>query len=100
MTPRIACLSAALFLAGCSGLPSMHSLLTFDRDEEAAPAPMAQADAVAAPAPAPAAAQPDNWCNSVAANARAQAAANGFDAATQDRMTQNALRQCVAMNQN
>ena len=97
MTPRIACLSAALFLAGCSGLPSMHSLLTFDRDEEAAPAPMAQAEAVAAPAPIPAA--PDDWCNRVAANARASAAADGFDTATQDRMMQSAQRQCLAMTQ-
>ena len=100
MTPRIACLSAALLLSGCSGLPSMHSLLTFDRDEDAGAVPMAQAAAVAMPAPAPAAAAPDDWCAKVAANARAEAAARGFDAATQDRMTQTAQRQCVAMNQN
>ena len=97
MTPRIVCLSAALLLSGCSSLPSMHSLLTFDRDEEAEAIPVAQAAPAAMPA---AAAQPENWCNGVAANARADAAAKGFDAATQDRMTQNALRQCVAMSQN
>ena len=95
MTPRIFCLSASLLLAGCSGLPSMHSLLTFDSDAGAVP--VAEAQAAAAPAPVPA--QPDNWCSNVAANARADAASNGFDAATQDRMMQNSLRQCVAMTQ-
>jgi hypothetical protein len=95
MTPRIFCLSASLLLAGCSGLPSMHSLLTFDSDSDAVP--VAETQAAAAPAPVPA--KPDNWCSNVAANARADAASNGFDAATQDRMMQNSLRQCVAMTQ-
>jgi hypothetical protein len=93
MTPRIFCLSVSLLLAGCSSLPSMHSLLTFDADD--APASVAAAQPAAAPAPV--AAQPDNWCNSVAANRRAAAAAHGFDAASQDRMMRNTLRQCVAM---
>lgn len=97
MTPRIFCLSASLLLAGCSGLPSMHSLLTFDSDSDAGAIPVAEAQAAAAPAPVPA--KPDNWCSNVAANARADAASNGFDAATQDRMMQNSLRQCVAMTQ-
>jgi hypothetical protein len=95
MTPRIFCLSASLLLAGCSGLPSMDSLLTFDSDD----APPAIAEAQPAAVPAPAASQPDNWCTKVAANRRAAAAADGFDAATQDRMMQNSLRQCVVMTQ-
>ncbi len=97
MTPRIFCLSASLLLAGCSSLPSMHSLLTFDSDSDAGAVPVAETQAAAAPAPVPA--RPDNWCSGVAANARAAAASNGFDAATQDRMMQNSLRQCVAMTQ-
>lgn len=97
MTPRIVCLSAALLLSGCSSLPSMHSLLTFDHDEEAQAMPGADAAIVAVPAAAPAAAMPDDWCNRVAADARASAAADGFDTATQDRMAQSAQRQCLAM---
>lgn len=90
-------LAAVLFLtAGCSSLPSMHSLLTFDQDEQ----PDETMAAAPAPVPVPAAAaQPDDWCTRVAANTRAQAAADGFDPATQNRMTQQSQRQCLEMGQ-
>ena len=45
----------------------------------------------------PAAAQPSDWCQRIAIDARDQAAASGFDAATQLRMTQQAFQQCTAM---
>jgi hypothetical protein len=91
-----------LFAAGCSSLPSLpslHSLVPFDRDP---PDPVVVAAAPpAVPAPPPpaqaAAGQPDEWCMRVAANDRAQAAANGFDTATQDRMTVQSYRQCATL---
>lgn len=87
-----------LCAAGCSSLPSLHSLLSFDRDQPDPVVAAAAAPVPVAPPPAtPAAAQPDEWCMRVAANDRAQAAANGFDTATQDRMTVQSYRQCAAL---
>jgi hypothetical protein len=86
---RFSGLCAALLLtAGCS---SLHNFLGSDPDS----GPPAMAE-TAAPAPPPA--QPADWCNRVAANARAQAAADGFDQATQERLTQQSLRQCATMD--
>jgi len=96
MSFRLSGLAAlCLFAAGCS---SMHSLLAFDRPPPApivAAAPVAVAPVPAAPEPA--AARPDEWCVRVAANDRAQAGANGFNAATQDRMTLQSYQQCAAL---
>ena len=81
-----------LFTAGCSGLPSLHSLVTFDKDP-----PAAEPAAYVAPPPEPAA--PDDFCARAAADTHARAAADGFDTATQNRMTQQSFQQCVALNQ-
>jgi hypothetical protein len=92
MTFRIFGLCALfLFTAGCS---SVHSLLSFDK----APA-AAEPAAFAAPPPELAAPSPDDFCARVAASTHAQAAADGFDAATQTRMTQESFQQCAAMGQ-
>ena len=92
MSFRLFGLCAALFFtAGCSRLTGLfHS-----PDEDAPPPAMA---VTAEPAPMPETGTAD-WCTRVAANARAAAARDGFDAATQERMAQQTLRQCVAMTQ-
>jgi hypothetical protein len=83
-----------LFAAGCS---SVHGLLFFDRDRPDPVAAVAPAIPVA-PAPAePVSAQPDEWCMHVAANDRAQAVADGFDAATRDRVTLQSYQQCAML---
>ena len=93
MTFRILGFSALLlFTASCYGLPSLHSLVTFDKDP-----PAAEPAAYAAPLPEPAA--PDDFCSRAAADTRAKAAADGFDTATQNRMVQQSFQQCVAMGQ-
>ena len=90
MTFRIFGLCALLLLtAGCSDL---QSLLSFDK-EPAATEPVA----IVAPPPEPA--LPDDFCARAAASTHAQAAADGFDAATQTRMTQQSFQQCMAMSQ-
>jgi hypothetical protein len=92
MTFRIFGLCALLLLtAGCSDL---QSLLSFDKEPAAA-----EPVAIVAPPPEPAAALPDDFCARAAASTHAQAAADGFDAATQTRMTQQSFQQCVAMSQ-
>ena len=80
-----------LFAAGCSSLPSLHSLVSFDRDPPDPAVVAAAPPAVPAPPPPAqaAAGQPDEWCMRVAAN--------GFDAATQDRMTVQSYRQCATL---
>lgn len=99
MILRIFCVSATLLLAGCSDLPSLDSLLTFKDDGDAqtfgAAAPTDPGVVMAAaPAPAPA----DDWCKNAAANARNRASADGFDAATQDRLAAQIYRQCTAFS--
>ena len=74
----------------------MHSLLSYGGDEDVGAE--VSATAISEPAPAPVQALPaQDVCRGVAANTRARAAADGFDAATQDRMTQQSLTQCAAM---
>jgi hypothetical protein len=91
---NLSSLSMLVLLAGCG---SLRGLLEYP-GHDPAPVPVAAAAPAPAPAPAqPAAPQPDEWCLHVAANDRAQAAANGFDAATQDRVTAQSYRQCVAL---
>lgn len=89
----LTCLCALVLLCGCG---SLRGLLSYSGARQAPPA--APVAAVQAPPPAQAAApQPDEWCMRVAANERAQAASDGFDAATQDRVTLQSYRQCVAL---
>jgi len=76
-----------LFTAGCSSLPSLFTRA----------APVAAQPAPDSPAPVPATPPSDGWCQRIAANTRAQAAADGFDAATQERMSQQSFQQCTAM---
>jgi hypothetical protein len=93
MILRILGVSAALLLAGCSSVPSLHGLFAYDRDEEMqSPADPAMAVA-AAPVPAPA----EDWCKTSSTTTRDRAAADGFDAATQDRMAAQAYQQCVTL---
>jgi hypothetical protein len=91
---NLSCLSILVLLAGCG---SLRGLLEYP-EREPAPTPVArEAASVPVPVPAPAASQADEWCLHVAANERAQAAAGGFDAATQDRVTTQSYQQCVAL---
>ncbi len=84
----------ALLLPGVAGCSSMRGLLAFG---DAAPA---ETQVIAAPAATPADAPrlPVDWCQRVAAQARSTAAASGFDAATQERLAAQNLRQCMAMD--
>jgi len=75
----------ALFTAGCSGLDGMFSAPS--------PAPVAFEAPVASPAPIP-----DQFCEHVAENARAQALAAGFDAPTQERLRRQSLQQCAQLH--
>ena len=97
MNFRILGCAAALLLSGCSSLPSMDSLLTFNHDEAAQDA-FAPAAEVTAAAPVPAAPPAGDMCKNAAANARTQAAADGFDAATQDRMAQQGYVHCTLVS--
>jgi len=91
---RILGVSAALLLAGCSSVPSLHSLLTLDDDQQMqVPADPVISSVAAAPAPALA----DDWCKNVATNTRNRAGADGFDTPTQDRMALQAYQQCTAL---
>jgi hypothetical protein len=91
---RILGVSAALLLAGCSSLPSLDSLLTFDHDPEV----QASADPAVAPAATPPPAMGGDWCKTAATTARNRSAADGFDTATQETQAQQVYRQCVALN--
>lgn len=75
---RILGLSSVLLLAGCSSLPSLHGLFTYDRDEAVQVSAAPDAPAMTVPAPVPA----DDWCKTNAATARSRAVADGFDAPT------------------
>lgn len=77
----------AALCAGCSALPSLFAPANEDPDP-------ATAAAVAPPVPG---AQPpaEQFCARVAAGVQARAMADGFDAATQERMRQQAYRQCA-----
>ncbi|OJT95015.1 MAG: hypothetical protein BGN82_07595 [Alphaproteobacteria bacterium 65-7] len=94
-------LLCALLLAGCSDLERWTSFQRSDAPdmaEAAAPPPATQMSATqvqAAPAPL-AAQQPvlNPFCQSVAAQ---DAAGNGFDTATQQRMIQRSYAQCSAI---
>ena len=84
-----------LFLAaGCSGFSGADRL--FGSRPQAAAMPEEPAAIAAAPIPPPPA---DDFCARVAATARAKAVADGFDAATQERMRQQSFQQCAAMGQ-
>lgn len=94
-----------LLAAGCSAPP--YSLLRFDRQSTTQPAAAATQPAAAVAQPVAVPAQPaaapepppaDDWCARLAANTRARAAADGFDTATQERMTQQSFRQCAMLN--
>lgn len=82
-----------LLLATVSGCSSINRVLSFD---DPAPAPQ-QAE----PSPvAPPVAQTDaseQFCRRVSASSRADAAAGGFDAATQDRIALQNYQQCLAI---
>jgi hypothetical protein len=81
-------------VAGCAG---MGDLLAFNDGAPEAAQDAAQTDVTPVAAP-PAMGEPaPQWCQRVAAKARGDAAAGGFDAATQDRMAAQSYRQCLAM---
>jgi hypothetical protein len=80
-------------LAGCS---SVRGLLAFEDQTPPAAAEMDAAPADVAPAAAPADSMAQ-WCQRVAATARRDAAASGFDSATQERLAAQNYRQCLAM---
>ena len=92
---RIICVSATLLLAGCSSVPSLHSLFSYDRDQQMQDTTDPVAAVVAAPVPAPV--QSDDWCKTAAVTVRNRAANDGFDAATQDRLALQAYQQCAAL---
>lgn len=83
--------TVVLFTAGCS---SVSSMLSLDKEPAAA-----EPTVTAAPPPPVAAALPDDFCARAAASTHAQAAAAGFDTATQTRMTEQSFQQCVALSQ-
>jgi hypothetical protein len=94
---RIARICSLLLLTtGCSSLPSMNSLFQFGPADDAAGAEL-PADAAPPPVIVAPASGHAEWCQRIGANARAQSAADGFDAATQDRMARQAQSQCAAM---
>ncbi len=79
--PLLAC------CAGCSSLPSL-----FATNDDA---PDSAMTAAMAPTVPQAQYPVKQFCARVAANAQAKAGADGFDAATQDRMRQQSYRQCA-----
>jgi hypothetical protein len=91
-------LATAVLLAGCTDADWDHALsyagLGGDQAKPA-PADAPQSDAEAAPKSQAVAAAPDPWCDEVAKAAHAEAASQGFDAATQKNRAQASYQQCA-----
>lgn len=69
--------------------------------DDSAPVQTAQADQTAqaaAPAPAPVVPADSGWCDKVANRAKADAAGNGYGAATQERRYDIALHECMSLS--
>jgi hypothetical protein len=85
--PAIAIAAAAFALTGCTSVSSMFA------ENSKQPSPIELANAYV-PTASPI---PYDFCNRVAAGARAEALRAGFDAATQERISAQNGRQCQSL---
>jgi hypothetical protein len=98
MKVRVAAMAVvSLFLAGCTDADWDHvfSYAGLDPDNT----PVAAAQETTAPAEQ-AAASNDSWCRDLAQSASRDAAAQGFDAATQQQRAQTSYKQCLTAPKN
>lgn len=87
--------AAAALLAGCTDADWDHAMAYAGLGPDQAK-PVAQQPDTAAPAtPQAVAAAPDEWCAEVAKASATQAAADGFDAATQKHRAEVVFQQCA-----
>ena len=92
----VVALLAACLLSGCTDADWDHATSYVGLGPAQSSGPPPADPAVPVSVPTDPATKPDTWCQQIAETARADAANDGFDAATQQRRAETMYRQCVS----